>query len=324
MPKISVLMPVYNTKEKYLREAIESIINQTFGDFEFIIINDGSENNVEEVILSYKDKRIKYVKNDYNKGLIFTLNLGLELMQGEYLARMDSDDISLSERLEKQLDFMEKNPEIGISGTWTKFLFKNQIVKHPTLNEEIEKVLLYFYTALSHPTIIIRKNLIDKLNLRYNEADIHAEDYGLLLSLIGKTKFANIPEILLYYRKHRNQISKTYSKIQAQTTYRLMLEAQNRVLGKDICKELGILSKISKNEKIYSDDLKILINNIEHDFNSMDENKYFYINEFKRVYKIIIRNLPKTPKLIWDIWINPINKKLKVSFIFKLKALLSG
>src|SRR5574344_639787 len=113
MPKISVVMPVYNTDETFLRESIESILNQSFKDFEFIIINDGSTNNAEDVILSYKDERIRYYKNDINLKLIKTLNRGLLLAEGEYIARMDSDDISLPTRFQTQVEFLGKNPNIG-------------------------------------------------------------------------------------------------------------------------------------------------------------------------------------------------------------------
>ena len=128
MPKVSVLMPVYNTKEEYLREAIESILNQTFTDFEFIIINDGSTNNAEEVIKSYKDSRIKYYRQE-NHGLIYTLNYGLSLCNGEYIARMDSDDISLPFRFEKQIEVLDKNPNIGIVGGLIK-IFQDMDKNH--------------------------------------------------------------------------------------------------------------------------------------------------------------------------------------------------
>ena len=104
MPKISVIMTVYNTEEKYLREAIESVLNQTFSDFEFIIVDDGSTNNAVEVVKSYRDERIKLVLNGKNLGMAKSSNIGLEMAQGEYIARMDSDDISLPERFEKQVE----------------------------------------------------------------------------------------------------------------------------------------------------------------------------------------------------------------------------
>ncbi len=130
-PKVTVLMPVYNA-EKYLKTAIESILKQTFSDFELLIINDGSTDGSEEIIRSFNDKRIRLFNNEQNLGIIKTLNKGLNLAKGEYIIRMDADDISLPDRLELQVKYMEENPGIGISGTQArifgdtkKFTIKN-------------------------------------------------------------------------------------------------------------------------------------------------------------------------------------------------------
>src|SRR5687768_2170096 len=115
MPVISVIMPVYNTAA-YLRESIESILTQTFKDFEFIIINDGSADNSEEIILGYNDQRIKYLKNEVNKGYVFSLNRALKIATGKYIARLDSDDLSLPGRLMAQYNFMENHPQVIVCG----------------------------------------------------------------------------------------------------------------------------------------------------------------------------------------------------------------
>ena len=125
--QVTVLMPVYNA-EQYLREAIGSILHQTFTDFEFIIINDGSTDRSEEIIKSYTDTRIRYYKNESNLKLIATLNKGFDLAGGKYIARMDADDISLPNRLQLQFELMEKNPEVGLCGTW----FENFTEEEPT------------------------------------------------------------------------------------------------------------------------------------------------------------------------------------------------
>ena len=113
-PLVSVLIPVYNTKYRYLREAIESILNQTYGNFELLIINDASCDNAEDVILSYKDERIKYYKNETNLKLIATLNKGIELSKGKYIARLDADDYCTPDRLEKQVKYMEEHPDTEV------------------------------------------------------------------------------------------------------------------------------------------------------------------------------------------------------------------
>lgn len=321
MPKISVLMPVYNTKEEYLREAIESILNQTYTDFEFIIINDGSTNNAEEVTLSYKDARIKYYKNNKNKGLIFTLNYGFTLTNGEYIARMDADDVSTSERFEKQIEFMEENPDIDILGAWMEDIPSTYVTEYPLDNEKIVKYLLFIYCAISHPTVFMKSELIDKFDITYKEADAHAEDYGLWLSLINKVKFANLSDILLKRRIHDEQVSHVYTDIQTQNAHRLRLKAQKQILGIDTDRELKIIEKILQRQKITIDEMQILTKHLafelDHVIEYEDCRKYF-----KLMYKRIIKYSLKTPRLILAFWTHPINKKLKVKCVFKFKTLI--
>ncbi len=203
MPKVSVIMPVYNTKEEYLREAIESILNQTYNDFEFIIVNDGSTNNAEEVILSYKYERIKYVKQE-NSGVAAALNKGLEKADGEYIARMDSDDISLPERFEKQVNFLDNNCDIAILGTAFELFGKENF----TISHMMYPKILDFYHGcfLGHPTVMFRKSEFDKYGLKYNP-NYKCEDYELWSRAIKVLKICNLPDILLKYRTHDKNIS---------------------------------------------------------------------------------------------------------------------
>lgn len=211
---ITILLPVYNG-EKYLREAIESILNQTFIDFEFLIINDGSTDTSEEIILSFDDSRIRYIKNEQNLKLIATLNKGLEIANGKYIARMDADDISLPNRLEKQLQFMEENPEVGICGTYLRNIGKaSNEVRFETIDEEIRYRLL-FSTYLRHPTVMMRKSTIDDHQLLYEKEYIHVEDHQLWLRFAQVSKLAILPAILLNYRVHDSNISKVFQEKQA-------------------------------------------------------------------------------------------------------------
>jgi len=214
-PKITVLMPVYNG-EKYLREAIESILNQTFTDFEFLIINDGSTDKSEEIIRSYNDSRIRLVNNESNIGLTKSLNKGLDLAKSEYIARMDADDISLSKRLEIQINFMKKHPEIGIAGTWAKIIGKNKIIKCPINSEKIRVVFL-FKCSLIHPSVIIRKENLKKCFLKYDEKLKQAQDYDLWSRTIKYFLITNIKKILIQYRIHNFNVSKTQSITQNKT-----------------------------------------------------------------------------------------------------------
>ena len=201
--KISVIMPVYNTKEEFLREAIESILNQTFSDFEFIIVNDGSTNNAEEVILSYKDDRIVYIKQE-NQGVSIASNNGIERANGEYIARMDSDDVSLPDRFEKQIKFLEDNPEYSLVGTWARILGTKKIIKFP---EDVKLIDLLADCTFVHSTIMYRKSDIDRYNLRYTAGAKLAEDYMFYAKAIKYLKMTNLQEVLLEYRVYPDNTS---------------------------------------------------------------------------------------------------------------------
>jgi len=223
IPKISVIMPVYNG-EKYLKEAIDSILNQTYADFELLLINDASTDHTENVINSYNDDRIVYIKNEKNLGLIKTLNKGLDLAKGEFIARMDQDDISLPERFEKQIAVFEKNPEIGVCGTWFTPLINNILIdkktlKHPEHSETI-KIAMLGYCALGHPTIMLRRNMIK--NLRYDTDYQAAEDYELWTRLSRNTKLYNVQESLLHYRFHETNISVLEESTQSKNSEKII------------------------------------------------------------------------------------------------------
>lgn len=211
-PKVTVLLPVYNS-EKYLSEAVGSILAQDFHDFEFLIIDDGSEDGSLNILASYKDKRIRLVRHEKNQGLIKTLNEGISLARGTYIARMDGDDISLPHRLSRQVKFMDEHPHVGIAGTWFELMGTGQVIKHPADHESI-RTTLFHYSALGHPTVMMRKDLMIKHGLLYNEEYMHAEDYELWTRCAEYFELANIQEVLLIYRDHANQVSNRYAQIQ--------------------------------------------------------------------------------------------------------------
>ena len=207
--KISVIMPVYNA-EKYLDEAIQSILNQTYENFEFIIINDGSIDKSLEIIKYYakKDTRIVLISRE-NRGLPYSLNEGIKIAKGEYIVRMDADDIALKDRLKNQYDFMEKNKDIGISGGAIIVFgdnIKTKINYFPNTDEYIKATLL-FSTPFAHPTVIFRKNFILKYNLFYNENYKHSQDIDLWNRMSKFTKMGNIKIPLVKYRIHKNSIT---------------------------------------------------------------------------------------------------------------------
>lgn len=211
-PKISVIMPVYNA-EKYLKQSIESILNQTYKDFEFIIINDGSTDDSLNIIYEYakKDNKIKVITRE-NKGLVYSLNEGISYSKGEYIARMDADDISLNERLEKQINFFEKNQQIDILGSMAELIGDNELLEKESINykwinveldakDDLEKVFLEC-CAIPHPSVMMKKKFLIKIG-GYLEQD--TEDYNLWLRAIKSGyKIAKINEKLIQYRLHDN------------------------------------------------------------------------------------------------------------------------
>ena len=200
MPRVSVLMPVYNTKPEHLREAIDSILAQTFADFEFLILNDCSPNaDVEEMVKSYDDPRIVYAVNEHNLGISGTRNRLLDMAHGEYLAVMDHDDISLPERFAKQVAFLDAHPEVGIVGCQVWNCVSKSDRKLPVRNRDIKKAMM-FCCALCHPSIMIRASVLKEHGIRYEELFSPSEDYALFCRLMKHTDFANLPEVLFHYR----------------------------------------------------------------------------------------------------------------------------
>ena len=236
-------MPVYNA-EKYLIQSIESILSQTYHDFEFIIINDGSNDGTHEILNEYlnKDQRINVI-NKKNGGIAAALNDGILNSRGKYIARMDADDISLPMRLETQLKFMEDNPDIGVSGAWIEKFgdnYKNHILKYPT-NDAFSKVKLLFSVSFAHPTVMMQSQLLKNNQLKYNE-NYGIEDYKFWLDLAQFTNFASIPVVLLKYR----HIETSYSKKQEKNTEKIYREYKRVIF--DLLNILNIENSETENK----------------------------------------------------------------------------
>jgi glycosyltransferase involved in cell wall biosynthesis len=243
-PFISVIMSVHNGNQ-YLEESIKSILIQTFTNFEFIIINDGSTDNSGEIINSFHDQRIIAIHNQVKSGLAESLNKGFEMSRGKYLARMDSDDISLPERLSFQVRFMENHDDIGICGSWIQTFGGNKIGYYfPILHDEIRCNLL-FSPQLAHPSVIIRKEIFDKWRLIYDKSCLEAEDYDLWQRASSVVKFANIDRILLLYRRHTEQLTRTRYNIQEEFAGRVRMREISRLGITPNFEEFLIHQKIS-------------------------------------------------------------------------------
>lgn len=221
MPKVSVYMPAYNM-EKYIAEAIESILNQTFSDFEFIIINDGSTDNTAKIVREYaaRDKRIKFIDNKKNRGFIAASNDGLDAACGEYIAKMDSDDISMPTRLARQVAFLDSHPDIGMIGCGLQAFGKGKfIITHPAnvgLVDAISEIPTTIFMA--------RRTIIEKYKLRFNPDFFSCEDYEFYVQFLKHAKIANLSDILYKYRWHGNNVSIAKHDIQATNTRRIQNE----------------------------------------------------------------------------------------------------
>jgi len=224
-PLISVVMPVYNA-EKYLKEAIESILNQTYKNFEFILINDASTDSSLEIINQFarKDKRIKFINNQENKGIAETRNIGIKLSKGKYIATHDADDISLKTRFQEQVDFLEKNPKCGVVGSFIK-IFNNtkknnfSIRKYSLKDKELRNKIFY-YSPIAQPASMIRKKALDKIGL-YNQKYPPAEDLDLWFRIGSFYEFANIQKVLLLYRVSPESQTSSKLKIMEKLTFEI-------------------------------------------------------------------------------------------------------
>ena len=229
MARVSVLTPIYNTNPLHLREMIESILNQTFTDFEFLILNDSPENKeIEKIVKSYKDKRIKYFKNDKNMGITPSRNKLMDMACGEYIAVFDHDDISVPSRLEQQVNFLDKNPHIGVVSGWLKFFGnKTMILKNPEYDNDI-KIFMTDDCVVAHTAAMIRKSVLDENNIRYDEYYSPSEDYKLWAQLMPLTHFYNIPNVLVLYRYIDGNTTNTRQDKMVSTSNAIRLELRNK------------------------------------------------------------------------------------------------
>ncbi len=243
MPKVSVIMPCYNV-EKYVGEAIESILNQTFTDFEFIIINDGSTDNTANIIRQYakSDERIKFIDNEKNSGFIATSNQCLDVATGEYIAKMDSDDISTPERLEKQVKFLDANPEFGMVGCWYQRFGTLQDVRTlPEICLELD-----FIYGCKTTIVMFRRNIIEQNNLRYDPDFFACEDYEFYSRFVQHAPIANLQEVLYLYRWHGENVSITKRQIQIENTERVRQNILKRLIADtDLYKKIQFNTKES-------------------------------------------------------------------------------
>lgn len=231
-PRVTVLLPVYNAEE-FLAEAIESVLNQSFKDFEFMIINDGSKDNSLSVIKHYaeKDSRINLISRP-NKGLVKTLNEGISKAKGEYIARMDSDDVSVKSRLKKEVEFLDSNPGVGMVGSNYTIIDakgKRLVTTNVFTHHDDLKLCLITCNQFGHGSVMMRKSVLEKVG-NYDGKVGHVEDYDLWQRISRVSKISNFEEPLYLWRKTEGSISNANLDLQIQQTFALRDKAFDHFL----------------------------------------------------------------------------------------------
>ena len=330
-PLVSVNMPVYNGA-KYIKQAIDSILNQTFSNFELIIVDDGSTDNSTKIIESYLDFRIKLYSNEINRGLAYTRNKAIELSCGKYIAVLDCDDIAYPERLEKQVSFLEANPEYGLVGSWFDIVDKNSIsngdVVKLTLASHLIKSQLFFGNYFAQSTIMMRKEIF--YEFRYHSEFAPAEDYFLWSQIAFKYKVANLQESLVKYRSHDESISFRNIDVQEARVKKIFAFHLSQLSLSNFSEKqlelhyLLLRNKLDHNAKCWHVHYEILAwikllktqnNTLKiYDLNFFNDNLTKYWNQFFQTsYQYGIKAIP----LVFDPINNSVKLKAKLRFIYK-------
>lgn len=216
-PLVSILMPVYKTAP-YLREAMGSMLSQTFTDFELIVLDDCSPDDAEAILDTYSDSRIVRYKGEKNAGLSNVLNVGIGMARGKYIARMDSDDISLPNRLQVQVDYLETHPEIDLVSVGMQLFGAKEDIWIREQNPEKVKINALFHSPILHASSVWCKDSFEKQGLRFRQEMVPAEDYDLWArALVNGLKLVNLPDVLYQYRMHPSQATLQTDKTSAKS-----------------------------------------------------------------------------------------------------------
>jgi len=246
---ISVVMGVYNG-ETYLKSAIQSVLDQSYENFEFIIVDDASTDNTAAILAEFQDKRIKVLKNDTNKRLAYSLNRAISAARGKYILRMDADDLCMPERFEKQVSYMEKHPEIGISFGNIACFSDGKVLNILDTNEgdpEYIRANMIFFSTVCHPSVIMRREIFDMA--QYNEKYTVSEDLELWLKVLNKYSIKKTKDNTLLYRVHQKQVSSVYSEKQIAQEMEMKIPYLRALLGDISEEECKIHSRISRRSK---------------------------------------------------------------------------
>ena len=306
-PIITVLMPVYNC-ELYVEEAVESILNQSFTDFEFLILDDASTDQTVSIIKKLDDPRIHLIEKPINTGYTNSLNYGLQLAKGKYVARMDGDDISLPERFAKQVAYMEANQDAVLCGTSYKIIGNDKRIVIPERHDAIKLTLLKT-NCIAHPSVMIRKKVLDEFLIVYDISKEPAEDYDMWVRLLLIGKLHNLQDILLEYRIHNAQVSRERAEDQEKNAIEIklkLLSYLNIILEPNECE---ILKKILKKNVIidFSDlklfkqlQKKLILSNATYFFESIGFMQYLIDLEADVIRKCFLRQKRYSPVVYFE------------------------
>lgn len=231
-PLVSVLLPCYNA-EAYISAAVKSILEQTYTKIEVLIIDDASTDGTIKAIESIKDSRIVLIQKPKNTGYTDSLNMGLSMAKGIYIARMDADDISEPSRLAKQVDYLEAHTDCILCGSWIKLIPQETLHTYPISHNAIVEEL-FSRNSFAHPSVMLRKSAIDTHNLRYDRTFEPTEDYELWTRMMMLGKVHNIPEVLLQYRTHDKQISNAKATLQNQNRLRVRMQLLQKLIPQQL------------------------------------------------------------------------------------------
>lgn len=292
--ELSVIMPVFNS-ELFLSDAIQSILQQSITDFEFIIVNDGSTDSSDTIIRSFNDSRINYINNNTNKGIVAVLNQGLNISSGTYIARMDADDIAAPTRFKEQLDFLKKNPEYKLCGTYAIRINeegkKSSKIRAPKQYANI-KVGQLFRNSFVHPSIMAYSQIIKTFG--YKEEYKYAEDYFLFSEIVMHHKAVNINKIGLYYRTHSESISAKRLTEMMESERKTMLYLLSFLFDEVTEKQLTIHHSFLRKEQ----NVNCSINEVEQHLLSIK-----LANRSKKIYA---KNVLE--KMLQKQWFNVLNR----------------
>lgn len=293
-PKISVVMPVYNTKAEYLKEAVNSILNQTFADFELLIINDAStKNETLDILNSIRDPRVKIFTFESNQERVKARNFGLYHAVGEYIAFMDDDDISYSERFKKESDYLDTHPEIDCLGAWCDIIGEDKDnygqYAHLKGSQQIELYLMFKTCYFPTSTVMLRRNKLEKFNISFRDEYLLSEDYDFWLQMIGKLKFDTLEEVVGAYRSHFGNTTHNRLSIQESQNFKCRYDFLKRFNSSNNT-SIDIVKSFDKGRINKSSELMILLDWIEKNILFL-ESKQYSQNNIKSILVPNIRNL---------------------------------